>query len=312
MAREGRTTVPPGPFGTDPGRVPAVPVVLTPDGVEINYFDLGGSGPPVLMVHATGFHGHMWQPIADRLQDDFHCWALDLRGHGDSGPPPDLDFSWSGFAQDIRAVVDRLGLERPRAVGHSLGGANSLFVEQLAPGTFSSIYAYEPAIWVPVPEGVGDDGSTAVDLALRRRAHFPSRQAALANYAAKAPMDSFAPECLAAYVEHGFAEDGDGSVHLKCRPEYEAGAFRGFAGTTIYARLPEVRCPVVIARGSDPGSQAAERNEVFVSQLPHGRGEELAGLNHFGPQQSPTALGDSIRTALGAELTVERCGASER
>jgi pimeloyl-ACP methyl ester carboxylesterase len=288
-----------------------VPVVLTPDGVAINYFDLGGSGPPVLMVHATGFHGHMWQPVADRLQDDFHCWALDLRGHGDSGAPPDLDFSWGGFAHDIRAVTDTLGLERPRAVGHSLGGATSLLVEQLGPGTFSSIYAYEPAIWVPVPEGVGDDGSQAVDLALRRRASFPSREAALANYAGKPPMDSFAPEALSAYVEHGFAEDTDGRVHLKCRPEYEAGAFRGFAGTTIYARLPEVRCPVTIACGSDLGSQAAERNQVFVSQLHNGRGEELAGLNHFGPQQSPAILADSIRTALGAELSAEPCGAHE-
>lgn len=288
-----------------------MPVVLTPDGVTINYFDLGGSGPPVLMVHATGFHGHMWQPIADRLHDDFHCWALDLRGHGDSGAPPDLDFSWGGFAQDIRAVVDTLGLERPRAVGHSLGGATSLLVEQLAPGTFSSIYAYEPAIWVPVPQGVGDDGSQAVDLALRRRASFPSRAAALANYAGKPPMDSFAPEALSAYVEHGFAENTDGRVHLKCRPQYEAGAFRGFAGTTIYARLPEVRCPVVIACGSDLGSQAAERNEVFVSQLPHGRSQVFTGLNHFGPQQSPTLLADSIRATLGDQLTEEPCGATE-
>lgn len=285
-----------------------MPVVLTPDGVAINYFDLGGSGPPVLMVHATGFHGHMWQPIADRLHDDFHCWALDLRGHGDSGAPPDLDFSWGGFAQDIGAVIDALGLERPRAVGHSLGGATLLMLEQLAPGTFGSIYAYEPAICVPGP---GDDGSQSVELALRRRARFPSRAAAMANYGGKPPMDSFAYEALALYVEHGLAEHSDGSVHLKCRPEYEAGAFSGFSGSTVYARLPEVRCPVVIARGSEFGSQAAERNDIFVSRLAQGRGVELVGLNHFGPQQNPAMVADSIRAALGADLTVEPCGARE-
>jgi pimeloyl-ACP methyl ester carboxylesterase len=284
-----------------------VPVVLTPDGVEINYFDLGGSGPPLLMVHATGFHGMMWIPIADRLQDDFHCWSLDLRGHGDSGAPPDLDFAWGGFAQDIRTVVEALSLEKPRAVGHSLGGAMLLMVEQQAPGTFSTIYAYEPAICVPSSE-TGADGSEAVDLALRRRARFPSRSVALANYAGKPPMDSFADEALALYVEHGFAEDGDGGVLLKCRPEYEAGAFRGFSATTIYAQLPEVRCPVVIASGSEPGSNATDRNEIFVSRLPHGRGQELMGLNHFGPQQSPARLADSIRATLGAELAAEGCG----
>ena len=125
-------------------------------------------------------------------------------------------------------------------------------------------------------------------------------------------MDSFAPEALAAYVEHGLAEGADGNVHLKCRPEYEAGAFRGFSGTTIYARLPEVGCPVVIACGSDPGSRAAERSELFVSRLSHGRGQVFAGLNHFGPQQNPATLADSVRATLGAQLIVERCGATER
>ncbi len=285
-----------------------MPVVQTPDGIEINYFDLGGSGQPLLMVHATGFHGHMWVPVADRLQDEFHCWALDLRGHGDSGAPSDLDFSWAGFAHDIRAVVEALGLEQPRAVGHSLGGATLLMVEQLAPGTFSSIYAYEPAIFVPsaVP---GDDGSEAIDLALRRRPRFPSREAALANYAGKPPMNSFDEEALAMYVEYGLAEEEDGSVSLKCRPEYEAGAFRGFSGTSIYARLPEIRCPVVVACGSEFGSPAAERNERFASRLPQGHGVELAGLDHFGPQQNPARLADSVRAAFGAELTGGPCGA---
>ncbi|MGH8997621.1 MAG: alpha/beta fold hydrolase, partial [Acidimicrobiales bacterium] len=271
-----------------------MPAVLTPDGVKIRYFDLGGTGPPMVMVHATGFHGKMWGPIADRLQQDFHCWSLDLRGHGDSGAPADLDFSWGGFAQDVQAVVGALGLERPAAVGHSLGGATLLSVEQLVPGTFGSIYAYEPAIWVPSMKPGGDGSPEAIDLALRRRANFPSRQAARANYAGKPPMDSFADEVLAAYVDHGFADDGDGGVRLKCRPEYEAGAFRGFSGTSIYARLPEVRCPVVIACGSDFASAAAERNDVFVSRLPRGRGAELTGLNHFGPQRDPAAVAESI------------------
>jgi pimeloyl-ACP methyl ester carboxylesterase len=276
--------------------------------VEINYFDLGGSGQPLIMVHATGFHGHVWGPIADRLQDDFHCWSLDLRGHGDSGVPSHLDFSWAGFAHDVRSVVDVLGLEQPRAVGHSLGGAILLMVEQLAPGSFSSIYAYEPAIFVPsaVP---GDDGSEAIDLALRRRPRFPSREAALANYASKPPMNSFAEEALTAYVEHGLAEELDGSVSLKCRPEYEAGAFRGFPGTSIYARLPEVRCPVVVACGSELGTPAAARNELFASRVPRGHAIELPGLDHFGPQQNPAKLADSIRAAMGTELSGEPCGA---
>ncbi|HEY6623554.1 MAG TPA: alpha/beta hydrolase [Acidimicrobiales bacterium] len=287
-----------------------MPVATTPDGVKISYADLGGSGPPLVMVHATGFHGHIWVPVADRLQGDFHCFSLDLRGHGDSGAPAGLDFGWDGFARDVQSVVDALGLDHPRAVGHSLGGAISLMVEQRAPGTFHSIYAYEPAICVPSQEP-GDDGSAeAIDLALRRRSSFPSRREAVANYAGKPPMDSFSDEALAAYVAYGFAER-DGHVHLKCRPESEAATFGGFSTTSVYARLPEVRCPVVIACGAEFGSKAAERNDLFASRLPRGRAVELSGLNHFGPQQSPAMLADSIRYALGAEEWAEPCGAHD-
>lgn len=289
-----------------------MPVALTPDGVEISYSDLGGSGPPLLMVHATGFHGHIWAPVADRLQRDFHCFSLDLRGHGDSGVPAGLDFAWDGFAHDVKSVVDAVGLDHPRAVGHSLGGAISLMVEQRGPGTFHSIYVYEPAICVPWQEPAEDGSAEAIDLALRRRASFPSRQVALANYGGKPPMDSFADEALAAYVEFGFAAGGDGQVHLKCRPEYEAAIFGGFSNTSVYARLPEVRCPVVVACGSDLGSKAAERNDIFASRLPSSRAQQLSGLNHFGPQQSPAVVADSIRSTLGARQSAEPCGTTHR
>jgi len=83
-------------------------------------WDLGGDGPPVLMAHATGFHGLVWRPMASALTG-FHCYSFDERGHGDSSRPPGHSYDWTGFADDTLAVVDGLGLERPVVVGHSLG-----------------------------------------------------------------------------------------------------------------------------------------------------------------------------------------------
>jgi alpha-beta hydrolase superfamily lysophospholipase len=62
--------------------------VPSTDGVEVVVHDLGGSGPLVLMSHATGFHGYAWRPVADFLAPGgFHCVALDYRGHGDTLAP---------------------------------------------------------------------------------------------------------------------------------------------------------------------------------------------------------------------------------
>ena len=45
------------------------------DGVSVALHDLGGDGPPLVFVHATGFHGRCYRRIAERLSDVRHCVA---------------------------------------------------------------------------------------------------------------------------------------------------------------------------------------------------------------------------------------------
>jgi len=47
------------------------------DGVELEVHDLGGDGPDLLLVHATGFHGRVWEPLAGHL-NGFHRWSVTL------------------------------------------------------------------------------------------------------------------------------------------------------------------------------------------------------------------------------------------
>ena len=119
---------------------------VTPDGVGIAVYDFGGEGPDLLLVHATGFCAEPFGPLARQLGGRFRCWALDLRGHGRSDRPDDGDFSWSGFATDVLAVIDHLGLDRPFGVGHSCGGATVLLAEQARPDSFRSLYCFEPVV----------------------------------------------------------------------------------------------------------------------------------------------------------------------
>lgn len=274
----------------------AVPTALTADGIAIACYDLGGTGPDLLLAHATGFCGRMWEPVAARLGDAFHCWALDLRGHGASALPPLDDFSWDGFGLDVRAALETLGLERPYGVGHSLGAASLLMAEERWPGTFEALYVFEPAIHLPSQELV-DDGSTWAEMALRRRARFPSLEAARANFAGKPPMNSFDPAVLECYLRHGLAGQEDGSVTLRCRPEMESAVFRTFLQADVGARLGEVSCPVVVASGPRDHSSGSS-HESPADHLPKARTEELAGLDHFGPLQRPDVIAASVRRSL--------------
>ena len=272
-------------------RVPSV------DGVELAVHDLGGEGPPLLLAHATGLHGLVWAPLAERLSG-FRCFSFDGRGHGDSSAPENDDWRWERFGLDALAVVSALGLERPFAAGHSCGGALLLLAEEHRPGTFAGLYCYEPVV-VPVDPPPGPNPDNPVyQSALHRREVFASRRAAYDNYAAKPPFSRLAPEALRAYVDHGFADLPDGTVRLKCRGANEAKMYLGGSAHGAYRHLGEVRCPVTLACGDGPTFFGPEVIAEQAARLPDARTEVFAGLSHFGPLEGPAGVAAAVRRAL--------------
>jgi pimeloyl-ACP methyl ester carboxylesterase len=269
------------------------------DGVVVAVHDLGGAGRPVLLAHATGFHGRVWAPLARRLSDRAACWSLDFRGHGDTPPPPALDFRWEGFADDVLAVVDEVGLAGAVGVGHSKGGAALVMAEARRPGTFAGLWLFEPIVFPPARYDPADDGGEhpLAEGALRRRPSFPSFEEALANFRGKEAMAAFDDEALAAYVEHGFAPGDDGEVHLKCRGEWEAQVYRMGGRHGGWDAVPAVRCPAVVAASGDGGPPALVAPAV-ADRLPAGRLERFDGLGHFGPLEDPALVADRVRAFL--------------
>jgi pimeloyl-ACP methyl ester carboxylesterase len=270
----------------------------TADGVGIAYYDLGGSGPDLLLAHATGFCGAVLGPLADRLTDRHRCVAFDERGHGSSDRPPDGDFGWYGFAADIIAVVDLLGLERPAGFGHSCGGAALLLAEEARPGTFSALYCYEPVIYPDeTPVAPGFESNPLAAGALRRREVFGSPAEALANFSGKAPFDRLDPGVLAAYVDNGFEAGADG-IRLKCRREDEAQVYAHGFSHDAFAQLDAVRCPVTLACGAKTDAVGPDFLAAFDRRLPDSRVEVLPGLGHFGPMEDPEGLARSVAGSL--------------
>jgi pimeloyl-ACP methyl ester carboxylesterase len=271
----------------------------TADGVGIAYYDLGGTGPPLLLAHATGFCGPTLAPMAAHLRSQFHCITLDERAHGASDPPPGEDFDWHGFALDVLAVIDHLGLARPFGFGHSCGGAALLLAEEARPGTFDGLYCFEPVVYPgDDPLAPTTEGNPLAASALRRRREFGSRQQAMANFAGKAPFDRLHPDALAAYVDNGFAPGPGGAVQLRCLPEHEAQVYAHALSHDTYARLTDVHCPVVLTCGSETDSFGPELLEALARRLRAASVVVLTRLGHFGPLEDPAAVAESVQRRL--------------
>lgn len=278
--------------------------VTTRDGTRVATYDFGGKGRDLLLVHATGFCAAVLFPLAAQLADSHHCWAIDLRAHGRSEPPPRGDFRWSGFADDVTAAIEELGLERPSAFGHSCGGAAVILAEEARPGTFATLYCFEPVILrEELPAAAFEQNPLSVG-ARRRRATFPAAEDAFVNFSVKPPFSTLDPEVLRLYVEEGLEviperDGGDGrAVRLRCRREDEAAVYAHSASHGAFAGLPAVACPVTLACGAQTDSFGAPVLEAEAARLRQGRVEVLPGIGHFGPLEDPVAVGQSVRGAF--------------
>lgn len=81
---------------------------------------VGGSGPAVVLLHGFGDTGDMWAPMATALARDHRVVVPDLRGMGLSSRPGG-GYDKKTQAADIRAVLDKLGIDKAHVVGHDIG-----------------------------------------------------------------------------------------------------------------------------------------------------------------------------------------------
>lgn len=95
------------------------------DGVAISCV-VGGSGPPVLLLHGYPQTKAMWARVAPVLAQRYTVVAADLRGYGDSAKPACLpdnsNYSFRAFAADQVGLMRALGFDRFHMLGHDRGG----------------------------------------------------------------------------------------------------------------------------------------------------------------------------------------------
>ena len=85
--------------------------------------DGGDGGLPVIFLHSFGGTSGHWASQLDHLRHHRRALAIDLRGHGKSARPKDLDYSLGAYVRDLESVTKNLKLQRFVLVGHSLGAS---------------------------------------------------------------------------------------------------------------------------------------------------------------------------------------------
>ena len=107
-------------------------------------YERRGSGPPLVLLHGVGHRRQAWDAVLDRLTPHRDVIAVDLPGHGESPPlPANATPVLSLMLDQVTALFDELGLDRPHMAGNSLGGR--LALEAAVAGRAASVTALSPA-----------------------------------------------------------------------------------------------------------------------------------------------------------------------
>src|SRR5688572_32090287 len=110
------------------------------------YYETHGSGRPLILLHGGLGSGEMFGPVIGALAAGHQVIVPDLQGHGrtaDIDRPIDIRL----MADDIAALIDHLGLEKPDLVGYSLGGGVAMFTAVKYPDKVGRLVVASAHVW---------------------------------------------------------------------------------------------------------------------------------------------------------------------
>lgn len=264
------------------------------NGISVAYYEwraaAGNQDPPIIIAHATGFHGRCYSAIAEHFPDQ-RVIALDLRGHGHSeGGPID---HWHTLSEDVKAFLDQLRIRRAIGVGHSMGAHTLLQCASEMPEAFSRLVLFDPVILAPdfYAQGAALFTSDAPHPAIRRKRDFESPEAMIERFAPRDPYMLFDPRVFEDYCRYGLIESESGGYTLACSPEMEAsvyGSSRSNAGIHDAARAVQV--PTLIVRAKQTGLNDFKGSPTWPmlsTILPKGEDMSRPDMTHFHPFEDP-------------------------
>lgn len=266
------------------------------NGLRIHYFEWKGRGTrPLVLLHGLRDYAYYWQDCANRLLDDFHIFAPDQRGHGESEHAPGGYLVWA-LASDLAKFVDAVGLQRFDLAGLSLGSRtsmayardNSLRLKHLALCDMGPQMAKVGAL------GLKDDMTSKAD---RPPSSFTLDQA-VRFYREQWP--SLDDASLRRLVQNSLVQGEDGLYSNR----YD----RRLADITTKAAIPEigflwdslthVRCPALVMRGERSPILDEEISARMVHSLPDGRLYVFRDTGHSLPRLRPELFAAVLRAFL--------------
>jgi magnesium chelatase accessory protein len=280
------------------------PTQATPSSQVVDAGGLGwqvhqwGDGPDtMLLLHGTGASSHSWRTLAPRLASRHHVLAVDLPGHGASGPLPRGQRSMQGMALALGRLLQQLGVEPQTVIGHSAGAA--LMLRMALDGQLAQARTLIGLNAALLPF----DGLAG--LVYAPMARLLALNPLVPHLAAWRAQDAASVRRL--IESTGSRLDDEGVAHyaqLLRQPRHVAGVLAMMADWDLEAlardlpRLGDMALHLFVgeADAAVPKGQA----ERVAAIVPGATLHRLPGLGHLAHEEAPDALAQALRALIDA------------
>jgi pimeloyl-ACP methyl ester carboxylesterase len=266
------------------------------DGNPLNYLEWGpADAAPIFFLAPVRHPAYIWRGVAERLAERHHVFAVNLRGHGDSGPFPTRAYDPDGYVDDLDAFATGLNLPPVTVIAFSV-------VMSGASVGFAAAHPDRVRGLVLLDGGMGYTAEQAEEASTRlgsTQAIFDDWEAALAYYA-DMPDQRFASDALrrerAPYV---FRRLPDGTVTWKhdelFRRLWPGEDWQRNTGWQPPETWAKVRCPILVVKAASQHI-TVESCEEIVKYGRDSRWVEVADVtSHFVHDENPEAFLDAVR-----------------
>ncbi|WP_394834239.1 alpha/beta hydrolase [Pendulispora rubella] len=264
------------------------------DGLLLHARVTGTSGAPLVLCHGFGLSAFAWDRMVVNLPER-RIVAIDFRGHGDSEWDPTACYDRAAIAEDVRAILDALAIERCILVGHSFGGD---IVARLAREHASRVAGL---VLIDVGPEIRPSGMRLVrGLTDRMPAVYTSRAEYREWLETIYPLaDALALTILAA---NGLRTGPDGGFESKLDPAFRRAMF-AFEETASqdarWALLETIQQPTLIVRGAESVVLSEHTAQRMTRVLKKGCHAVVPDAGHSVMLDNPRGMATVLQDFLG-------------
>lgn len=246
--------------------------------VDLFYEEIG-QGMPVLLVHGYPLDHTIWISVAEGLKDEARFIMPDLRGFGESPETNDV-YTMRLLAEDLRALIDRLGLERVILVGHSMGGYAALAFAHAYPSYLSGLGLVATQADADSPERRQARLVTAREVKRRGVA-----------YVARGMQEKLTHDAV---IQKQLYE-----IMLKNRTASVINSLKGMAERPdANPWLAAIKVPAVVLAGAQDQLIQMQRSRTMAQMLSKGWLVEIPDAGHMPMLESPDMVIESLKQLI--------------